>query len=498
MEVPGEPPSHGSTRPMAATARVIVAPVTHLGIGGRQRSSSLDSERLWRPASGFASKQHAELEAKRLHKERQLQRDRRRQEVQAEKRKHEAELAKGPKPNDHVIVEEGEWKTVVSHGRRAHNDRRAAHATTAIFLPLSLGPSALKFSNFARCHDEMKAADVASRKRRQQMRRRRKTSSQRAEAKSETENGRLADNLHVDDAVAEHNGRQARGNSQNHKQTGAMHPPDYAMRKTKSTSPRGNAHQGHRANRRSTSRLDSPQSPRTGSDSHGSPRPRKCGDKRDFFFRNLDYDLRSQLQVDEVAEFSVTDFEMATKISQFVLDLFFPSKDGTTSESGSSVHDDGTATTEKCKKYSLVVTDGTACVGGNVLSFCDFFTHVNAVENDSTRMQMLRHNLQVLQKTNVKCIYANYLDVMLELEQDVVFLDPPWGGPEYKGLDKVDLFLGGFPLHDICSRLKGSAKCVVLKVPSNFDDAKFSQLVPGKVVIRRDLKKMHLVLLDFR
>ncbi|KAF4148649.1 RNA cap guanine-N2 methyltransferase [Phytophthora infestans] len=556
MEVPGEPPSHGSTRPMAATARVIVAPVTHLGIGGRQRSSSLDSERLWRPASGFASKQHAELEAKRLHKERQLQRDRRRQEVQAEKRKHEAELAKGPKPNDHVIVEEGEWKTVVSHGRRARNDHRAAHATTAIFLPLSLGPSALKFSNSldgssvsaavsagrSLSHDEMEAADVARRKRRQQMKRRQKTPSQRAEAKFETVNGvphpsllgevmfarrsslqRLADNLHVDDAVAEHNGRQARGNSQNHKQTGAMHPPDYAMRKTKSTScmtahrggvkprypsestesltqssPRGNAHQGHRANRRSTSRLDSPQSPRTGSDSHGSPRPRKCGDKRDFFFRNLDYDLRSQLQVDEVAEFSVTDFEMATKISQFVLDLFFPSKDGTTSESGSSVHDDGTATTEKCKKYSLVVTDGTACVGGNVLSFCDFFTHVNAVENDSTRMQMLRHNLQVLQKTNVKCIYANYLDVMLELEQDVVFLDPPWGGPEYKGLDKVDLFLGGFPLHDICSRLKGSAKCVVLKVPSNFDDAKFSQLVPGKVVIRRDLKKMHLVLLDFR
>jgi hypothetical protein len=62
----------------------------------------------------------------------------------------------------------------------------------------------------------------------------------------------------------------------------------------------------------------------------------------------------------------------------------------------------------------------------------------------------------------------------------------------------VDLFLGGLPLHEICTRLQASAKCVVLKVPSNFDGDKFSQHVPGKVVIRRDLKKMHLVLLDFR
>ncbi|KAG2779507.1 hypothetical protein PC129_g7085 [Phytophthora cactorum] len=540
-----EPPSHAS-RPMAA--RVVVAPAS--GFNRRQRSSSLDNERSWRPASGFASKHQAELEAKRLHRERQMQRARQMQLVQEEKKKREAELAKGPKPNDHVIVEEGEWKTVVSHGRRTRNDRRTAHATTGIFLPLPPGLPAFGFNHSldgpsvsaavsagrSLSQDEMEAADVVRRKRRQQMKRRQKTPSQRVEVKLETVNGvphpsllgevmfarrsslqRLADELHVDDAVAVHNGRKARGNLQSLNPTGVVHTPDYSMRKTKSTSsmaahhggakthyhnesaessPRGHAHQGNRANRRS--RLNSPRSPRSGSDSHGSPRPRKCGDKRDFFFRNLDYELRNQLQVDEVAEFSVTDFEMATKISQFILDLFVPPKDDTTSESGIEDQDDGTTTIEERKKYPLVVTDGTACVGGNVLSFCDFFTHVNAIENDSTRVRMLRHNLQVLQKTNAKCIHANYLDVMLELEQDVVFLDPPWGGPEYKDLDKVDLFLGGSPLHDICMRLQGSAKCIVLKVPSNFDDTKFSQHVPGKVVIRRDLKKMHLVLLDFR
>ncbi|ETI53917.1 hypothetical protein F443_03208 [Phytophthora nicotianae P1569] len=554
MEVqdPDEPPSHPSSRPMAAATRAIVASATHLGLSGRQRSSSLDNERLWRPASGFATKHQAELEAKRLHRERQMQRARQMQQMQEEKKKREEELAKGPKPNDHVIVEEGEWKTVVAHGRRTRNDRRTANAITSVFLPLPPSPpslgsnhslngasvSAAVSAGRSLSQDEMEAADVVRRKRRQQMKRRHKTPSQRAETKLEMVNGvphpsmlgevmfarrsslqRLADKLHVDDAVAMNNGRQTHGNSQNHNLTGAMHSSNSTMRKTKSTSsmsthhggakkyyynenvessPRRHAHQGNRANRRSSSRINSPRSPCSGSDSYGSPRPRKCGDKRDFFFRNLDYELRSQLRVDEVAEFSVTDFEMATKISQFVLELFVPTRDDMTSECDNEDRDDGTTTTEERKKYPLVVTDGTACVGGNVLSFCDFFTHVNAVENDSTRVEMLRHNLHVLQKTNANCIHANYLDVMLELKQDVVFLDPPWGGPEYKDLEKVDLFLGGLPLHEICMRLHGSAKCIVLKVPSNFDNAKFSQLVPGKVVIRRDLKKMHLVLLDFR
>ncbi|KAK1928862.1 Uncharacterized protein P3T76_015651 [Phytophthora citrophthora] len=548
MEVqdPDESLSGAAPRPTAATR---VSPTSRSNINRRQRSSSLDNERSWRPASGFASKHQAEMEAKRQYRERQLQRAHQIQQLQEEKKRREAELAKGPKPNDHVIVEEGEWKTVVSHGRRARNDRRTVQATTGILLPMPPGPPSLGLSHsmdgslmFAAMssgrslsQDEMETADVARRKRRQQLKRRQKTPSQRAEAKLETADGvphpsllgevmfarrsslqRLADKIHADDAVAAHNGRHTGRNAQLRNPTGLTNSPEVGTKKTSSmskhhggtkthhhnesadSSPRGHAHQNNRANRRSCSRLDSPRSPRSGSDSHGSPRPKKCGDKRDFFFRNLDYALRNQLQVDEVAEFSVTDFEMATKISQFVLDLFALPKDTRTSESNDEGHENESMTTKEREKFELVVTDGTACVGGNVLSFCDFFTHVNAIENDPTRVKMLRHNVRVLQKTNARCIHANYLDVMLELEQDVVFLDPPWGGPEYKDLEKVDLFLGGLPLHEICTRLQDSAKCVVLKVPSNFDDAKFSQHVPGKVLIRRDLKKMHLVLLDFR
>lgn len=520
---------------------MLVAHRLRLGCNGRHRSSSLDNERLWRPASGFVSKHKADLEAKRMHWERQMQRVRQMQQMQEEKSRREAELLKGPKPNEHVIVEEGAWKTVVTHGRR---DRREDHAATIISISQpSIAPAvkakqhdllsvlAAVKTGCSLSQDEMETAEVARRKKRHRMKRRQKTLSQRVENKLDTMDRvphpsllgevmftrrsslqKLADKQHENPVATQ----RARGR---HNSTGGMPSPNHSIRKTKSSSsmivhhggpkkhthnasadssPRGHTHQGNYTKRRSNSRLESPRSPRSGTDSYGSPRPRKCGDKRDFFFRNLNFELRSQLQVDEVAAFSVTDYEMATKISQFVLKLFAPSKDDTTFDSSIEEHEDSKMPIEGDQKYPLAVTDGTACVGGNVLSFCDYFAHVNAVENDTTRVQMLRHNLQVLQKTNVTCMHANYLDVMLQLKQDVVFLDPPWGGPEYKDLEKVDLFLGGLPLHEICTRLQDSAKCIVLKVPSNFDDAKFAQRVPGKVVIRRDFKKMHLVLLDFR
>lgn len=215
----------------------------------------------------------------------------------------------------------------------------------------------------------------------------------------------------------------------------------------------------------------------------------KCGDKRDFFFRNLDFDTRNRLQIDDVAGFSVTEHEMATKISEAILALYAGDE---------SVAQAPASDQESRERSSLTITDATACVGGNVISFCDYFAIVNAVECDLTRCEMLRHNLAVLKKDNAICIHASYLMVMHDLQQDVVFMDPPWGGPEYKDLAKVDLFLDDIPLYDICRMLHRRAKIVILKVPTNFDAQKFAERVPGKVTVRHDLNKMHLIAIDFR
>lgn len=217
--------------------------------------------------------------------------------------------------------------------------------------------------------------------------------------------------------------------------------------------------------------------------------PQKCGDKRDFFFRNLEFETRNRLQIDDVAGFSVTEHEMATKISEAILALYAGDEHGDSAQDQDQEHRE---------KSSLTITDATACIGGNVISFCDYFAIVNAVECDLVRCEMLQHNLGVLEKGNAICIHASYLMVMQDLQQDVVFIDPPWGGPEYKDLAKVDLFLDGIPLYDICRMLHGRADIVVLKVPTNFDAEKFAEHVPGEVTVRKDFNKMHLVAIDFR
>ncbi|DAZ97300.1 TPA: hypothetical protein N0F65_009833 [Lagenidium giganteum] len=248
--------------------------------------------------------------------------------------------------------------------------------------------------------------------------------------------------------------------------------------------------QNHRWRMSPTNQVRSPSmsssSGSTASPGPASPQPaavdsRKCGDKRDFFFRHLDYDTRSQLQIDDVAAFSVTEVEMAKKISNVILELV---------QASVPAGNNG--------KCPVTITDGTACVGGNVMSFCDYFLNVNAVENDATRFEMLQHNLTVLGKTNATCFHASYLDVMTQLDQLVVFLDPPWGGVDYKDHARVDLFLDNVPLYTICERLKTRAHWVVLKVPSNFNDDKFARHVTGDVSVREDFRKMHLVIVDNR
>lgn len=73
-----------------------------------------------------------------------------------------------------------------------------------------------------------------------------------------------------------------------------------------------------------------------------------------------------------------------------------------------------------------IITDGTACVGGNAISFARSFRKINAVEVNSERFAMLRENCSILNVAqNVKLIKGDYSKIHHELKQDVVFLDPP-------------------------------------------------------------------------
>ena len=166
-----------------------------------------------------------------------------------------------------------------------------------------------------------------------------------------------------------------------------------------------------------------------------------------------------QLQTDDTGLFSITPAKDANRMSALCANL-------------PGIQDLG---------RKPVITDGCACVGGNVLSFAlsGLFAEVNAVELDAARARMLEHNVAVIRdrvQIPVNILTGSYTDLMQTLRQDIVFLDPPWGGPGYKTQKSVNLFLGDSHLADVIHNVFSNTETiyVVWKAPTNFDEVEMS------------------------
>jgi predicted RNA methylase len=140
----------------------------------------------------------------------------------------------------------------------------------------------------------------------------------------------------------------------------------------------------------------------------------------------------------------------------------------------------------------IKITDATAGVGGNVLSFCKFGFDVNAIEIDKDRFEYLKHNINEYHY-NVESFNDDYMNIYDKLNQDVIFVDPPWGGIDYKKVEEVTLKLGNTEIEDLCNMInnKKLAKLTVLKLPYNYD----LNYVKNKINLPITMFKMKNILL---
>ena len=111
---------------------------------------------------------------------------------------------------------------------------------------------------------------------------------------------------------------------------------------------------------------------------------------------------------------------------------------------------------------ATVITDATACVGGNTVSFARHFKKVQAIELDESRFHQLTHNLRLISTFysgsyflgEVTLHKGDCLNVCAQLKQDVVFVDPPWGGSAYKKQCGSELYLSGMLLQLVVVKRK--------------------------------------------
>jgi len=123
------------------------------------------------------------------------------------------------------------------------------------------------------------------------------------------------------------------------------------------------------------------------------------------------------------------------------------------------------------------ITDATASIGGNVFAFAQRFAKVNAIELLEPTAQMLLHNLELLNLSNkveVWCGDSSDINVVVQnMRQDVIFLDPPWNGVEYKRIRNLSLYLGEKNLRQVCIEWACWTRLIVLKLPLNFNYNEF-------------------------
>jgi hypothetical protein len=64
---------------------------------------------------------------------------------------------------------------------------------------------------------------------------------------------------------------------------------------------------------------------------------------------------------------------------------------------------------------------------------------------------------------------------------DVLYIDAPWGGPDYKKHAELDLYLGDKRVDEFVKEVKDKATYVFLKVPRNYKFDRFENIEKFKI-----------------
>jgi 16S rRNA G966 N2-methylase RsmD len=162
------------------------------------------------------------------------------------------------------------------------------------------------------------------------------------------------------------------------------------------------------------------------------------------------------------------------------------------------------------KKYNIteenvIITDATAGVGGDTISFASKFKKVYSIEKDNDRFNYLQNNVEVYKFNNVKLYNMDLFNIIYNItDHDIIFFDPPWGGKEYKNKKFIKLKIEKQELENICislfnkNRNKFIPKFIVLKLPKNYDiDYFYTRLkeITTKIYFYK-LNKMIIVVIE--
>lgn len=141
-------------------------------------------------------------------------------------------------------------------------------------------------------------------------------------------------------------------------------------------------------------------------------------------------------------------------------------------------------TASKCQ--CDVIVDAFCGAGGNTIQFAKTCRKVIAIDIDPLKIEMAKHNAGVYGVADkIEFIVGNYMELAGSLVADVVFLSPPWGGPEYLKNDVYDIeeFLIPVPATELMAVSRRISPNVCLYLPRNSNKTQLCVLAgPGNTV----------------
>lgn len=146
------------------------------------------------------------------------------------------------------------------------------------------------------------------------------------------------------------------------------------------------------------------------------------------------------------------------------------------------------------------ITDCTAGVGGDTINFSYYFSKVNAIEICEKQYKLLEHNANLSPNKNITCYRGNFLDIIGTLKQDIMYMDPPWGGIGYKEIDKLDIYICNYSLVDIIKNIvfDGFTRYLFIKLPLNIDIEKLNSHIHKIHTIHNKKKNPSFYLVEIK
>jgi len=153
---------------------------------------------------------------------------------------------------------------------------------------------------------------------------------------------------------------------------------------------------------------------------------------------------------------------------------------------------------ERCR--CGVIIDAFCGVGGNAIQFAQTCNHVIAIDIDPEKIQLAKHNAKIYGvEDRIEFICGDMLQVVSQMpfgQADVVFLSPPWGGPEYLQQSEVFDIKNQIPIdgYKVFDAALAVTENIAYFLPKNTNAEQLVSLAGpgGKVEIEQNLLKKRM------